>query len=589
MIELTLWRACVGCFLNKKFIKSPHTLSRYSNLQLYFLILILLSLNKRFRRTKSILLITFLILLYIYIFNNTVANDDKVFSFCIDCSISVLRILSVCTKNNNKINNIKSLITYFLLCAGDIHQNPGPPLSFNIAHLNVRSIMAHRRAGDIKDLILDYHKIQILCLSETHLDDSIVDKKFTPADYTCYRKDRTRLGGGVAILCQSTYPSQRRPDLESADTEMVWVEVRLNNYKFLICACYRPPGQCAAKRDQFLTSIEHSVDQAIGERPRAVLLLGDFNDRCTSWHGPRTNSELGSSLYNLFNNLQLHQLITEPTRGNNLLDLILTDRPDLFTNTDVFPPVSELDHCTIFTSYNITHETSQSFYKTIWHYDRGNYPELNTLFSTELVHENLTNKSPDELVKFLTDTITHGMNLHIPSKIAYIKQRDKPWFTPHIRKLFKACYKLHKRKNKSNLPAHIMEYQIKHREAKSAFRTAKHNYYQNIASDLQNPETTPKTFWSLLKSIFNKNSSGIPTLIDNNNPVTDNQLKANLLNNYFASQTILPPSNVNLPPFHFITDARLDHIVFTPESVKKYYLTLTLPNQSDLTLSIINY
>ena len=51
------------------------------------------------------------------------------------------------------------------------------------------------------------------------------------------------------------------------------------------------------------------------------------------------------------------------------------------------------------------------------------------------------------MVTIVTETITHGMSLFIPSKTIFIKQRDKPWFTPAIRKLFKACYKLHKRKN----------------------------------------------------------------------------------------------------------------------------------------------
>ena len=176
---------------------------------------------------------------------------------------------------------------------------------------------------------------------------------------------------------------------------MVWVEIKINNLKFIIGTCYRPPGQSAFERDQLLSNIEYSVDLAIGERPKSVLLLGDFNDRCTSWHDPHNNSEIGNILYNLTNNLQLHQLINEPTRGNNILDLFFTDQPDLFSNTDVFPPISGLDHCTIFSSFNNTYEISQSFRKTIWHYDRGDY--VNNYFSTQLTHENLINKSPDEL------------------------------------------------------------------------------------------------------------------------------------------------------------------------------------------------
>ena len=574
MIELALWRARVGCFLNKKLIKSPRSFSQFSNIQLYILLLLLISLNKRIRRIKSTFFITFIILFYISYFNNTIATEDKVFSFCLDCSLIVLSTLSVCIENINKLNNLKLIITYLLLCAGDIHQNPGPTPSFNIAHLNARSITALRRVSEVRDLILDFHKINILCLTETHLDDSVRLEEIDFPGYTWYRKDRNRNGGGVAILCQTSIPSKRRQDLESANAEMVWVEININNLKFIIGTCYRPPGQSAYERDQFLSYIETSVDSAIGERPVCVLLLGDFNDRCTSWHDSHSNSEIGHSLYNLCNSLHMHQLITEPTRGTNLLDLFFTDRPDLFSNTAVLPPINELDHCTIISSYNHTYEVSQSYLKTIWHYDRGNYLELNNYLNTQLVHENLRNKSPLEVVNYLTNTITNGMELHIPSKTIRIKQRDKPWFTPRIRKLFQACYKLHKRKNKTNLPAHILEYQIKHREAKNAFRTAKNNYYLNIASDLQNPETTSKSFWTLLKSVFNKNSSGIPALNNNGMLITDNQHKANLLNDYFASQSILPPSNVTLPDFHYVTDARLDHITFTPESVKDILLNL---------------
>ena len=111
------------------------------------------------------------------------------------------------------------------------------------------------------------------------------------------------------------------------------------------------------------------MDRAIAESPKAILLLGDFNDRCHSWSDSHTNSELGCQLYNLTLNFNLHQLINEPTRGNNLLDFFFTDRAELFNNTNIFPPLDHLDHCTIFSSYNHTYNISQSFRKTIWHYE----------------------------------------------------------------------------------------------------------------------------------------------------------------------------------------------------------------------------
>ena len=76
--------------------------------------------------------------------------------------------------------------------------------------------------------------------------------------------------------------------------------------------------------------------------------------------------------------------------------------------------------------------------------------------SNNLTHESLSNDNLHDMVTILTETITLGMSLFIPSKTVLIKQRDKPWYTTAIRKLFKACYKLHKRKNKTNLPPHIL-------------------------------------------------------------------------------------------------------------------------------------
>ena len=576
MIELALWRARVGSFLNIKLIKTPKTISKFTNIQIYFLLLFLITLHSRLRRVKSSLFITIFILTHIYFtFNFASTSDDKVINSICRCIKGAMHGFSNLYQSTLPYLNHKyltGLITSLLTQSGDIHPNPGP--TFNIAHINARSIIADCRPSEIKDFVLDLHKIQILCASETHLDDSIPDSKLSDLAFTIHRRDRTRFGGGVAIFCDPSIPSTRRLDLEPINTEMLWVEINIINKKFLICAGYRPPGQNALDRAQFLAEFEDSVDRAIDEHPQAILLLGDFNDRCLTWSDSHTTSELGKNFLQLTKNLNLHQLITEPTRGTNLLDLFLTDHPELFNNTQVFPPLDGLDHCTIFSTYNHQYNVAQSFHKTIWHYDQGNYADLNNYFLNNLTYDTLHDKNLHDLVLILTETITLGMSTFIPSKTILIKQRDKPWFTPAIRKLFKACHKLHKRKNKTNLPAHILEYQAKHREAKHAFRTAKNNYYNNIASDLQNPETTSKTFWSLLKSLFTKNSTGIPTLVENGEPIINSQQKADLLNSYFASQSFLPPSNNNLPPFSFITDARLDHITITPDSVKTILLNL---------------
>ena len=48
-----------------------------------------------------------------------------------------------------------------------------------------------------------------------------------------------------------------------------------------------------------------------------------------------------------FTNKSFIQLIDVPTRGNNLLDVILTDNPSQINNFRSFPPIGSSDHLTI--------------------------------------------------------------------------------------------------------------------------------------------------------------------------------------------------------------------------------------------------
>lgn len=55
-------------------------------------------------------------------------------------------------------------------------------------------------------------------------------------------KDRNSHGGGLIIYTKQNLTCIHREDLETNDTEMLWLEVRNNVQKpFLICYCYRPP------------------------------------------------------------------------------------------------------------------------------------------------------------------------------------------------------------------------------------------------------------------------------------------------------------------------------------------------------------
>ena len=70
--------------------------------------------------------------------------------------------------------------------------------------------------------------------------------------------------------------------------------------------------------------------------------------------------------------------------------------------------------------------------------------------------------------------------------------------------------------------------------------------------------------------------SGIPTLIENGSPIIDSIEKANIFNEYFASQRqLIDGSNDNpLPPFRYETDERLANITFFPSDIHNILINL---------------
>jgi len=51
--------------------------------------------------------------------------------------------------------------------------------------------------------------------------------------------------------------------------------------------------------------------------PDAVLILGDFNDKCNKWSDNHIASELGNKLVELSESRNFDQIIKEPTRYDN--------------------------------------------------------------------------------------------------------------------------------------------------------------------------------------------------------------------------------------------------------------------------------
>ena len=72
-----------------------------------------------------------------------------------------------------------------------------------------------------------------------------------------------------------------------------------------------------------------------------MVLLGDFNRRSISWDYLVTARSEGVAFLSLTQDSFLAQHVRDPTRGENILDLVLTTSPELVENLQVREPFSD--------------------------------------------------------------------------------------------------------------------------------------------------------------------------------------------------------------------------------------------------------
>ena len=78
----------------------------------------------------------------------------------------------------------------------------------------------------------------------------------------------------------------------------------------------------------------------------SIIMVGDFNFTGMSWHSADACEDtLCESMFrNLITEHQLQQLITKPTRGNAILDLVFVSKSIIVDEISCLPPISTLDH-----------------------------------------------------------------------------------------------------------------------------------------------------------------------------------------------------------------------------------------------------
>ena len=106
----------------------------------------------------------------------------------------------------------------------------------------------------------------------------------------------------------------------------------------------------------------------------------------------------------------------------------------------------------------------------------------------------------------------------------------------------------------------------------------KQDYHNNIVSRLNNPATSAKTYWSILKTFYNgRKFLVISPLLINNYLVSNFKEKANHFNCFFASHCTPLDNNSKIPESQtFIADNKLSLVQFEDNNIIKIIRSLNI-------------
>jgi len=294
-------------------------------------------------------------------------------------------------------------------------------------HLNINGLRG--KFDEVQDF-LSNHRVAVLVLSETNLNEHVNSNLFIINNYNIIRQDRekTKHGGGmVAYIHHSIkYEILQIPIGTPGNMERLSIRIKIGTgvQPIIITTVYSPPKDSKPKFIDALRSTTAFLQQYKTE----LLFFGDYNIDLMSRDANTYR------LYQLRREFHMSQLITEPTR---VTDKTRTLIDHLYVNTPKNYPyhgnvhITSSDHDLIFTTRKVHKFKPAPKILTFRDYKKTNWDTLAAEIS-QLDTEYLIKESPDTSVHKYNLQIMEIVDKHAPLSKRTVNGKRSPWFTPSI-------------------------------------------------------------------------------------------------------------------------------------------------------------
>ena len=296
----------------------------------------------------------------------------------------------------------------------------------NILLTNPQSLAS--KINEVRSVML-VEKPDLGFFTETWLRETISDNQICISGYTFVGKSRSAdIHGGVGLYIEDSIRFGTLDNLSHPDFEALWVWLRPKRLPrgfpcLVVGSVYHPHlGVNDSGMLDYLTTTLTTIE---GQFPGCgIFVCGDFN---------RMN------LNCFITQFKLKQIVDKPTRGDKILDLVLTNLSHLYDKdaVNILPPFGLSDHNVVLVRPKQRQPREGPSRKVFIRRDTrpSRKAELGRYFSTIDWSTLDSASTSEEKSTLLCDTIALGLDTIMPPVRSTVHNNDPLWITPEFKSL----------------------------------------------------------------------------------------------------------------------------------------------------------
>jgi hypothetical protein len=399
---------------------------------------------------------------------------------------------------------------------------------------------------------------EVIILTETWLNDGILNEELFDDRYVVYRRDRSSTGfhgnkdgGGVLIAILKSIHSVRNFEFDSI-CEDIWVTLDLkieNSIKKLhLCGVYLPPPISKLMLEHFIENCSNVINRYNSND--YICLVGDFNLGAIDWSLVNDSASnyvppsLSQPLMDFIHLNNLNQLNRIVNKSNRVLDLMLADfSPSACSITESTHILSKVDHLhpplditvNVFPDLTLPYNSNTKIYN----FKRADYSHIRKFlgeYNWELIFSD--KGDVNEMTNMIYEILYQLIDKYVPKKKP-ASDASPPWFNFSLKRMLREKEIVRRRYKKYKNPLDEIELKLL---SKRCSLYAKECYKKYIDGTEDSIKYNPKLFWSFIKT-KKRGKSNYPHKMTNGNEIFSN---GEDICNLFASHFKTVYNGVNL-------------------------------------------